>query len=112
MLHVDSPFHFGHKNHQQEDESEKQWHSIELENLKLDRIIYDEFNVARFVLKPCDPKGLEVLGDCPQHRIDEDSIRKSLQSIAVMNSKRAIVQTQNEFLNSSYNWQNLRNLPE
>jgi hypothetical protein len=113
MLHVDRPFHFGHKHETDtNDGGGTHWFSIDLEELKMDRVIYDEFNVARFVLKPCDKKGFIGLGDCPQHKIDEDSIRKSLQSISAMNSKRATVQTQNEYLNSSYNWQNLKNLPE
>tara|TARA_B100000745_G_C20004396_1_gene341012 strand:+ start:363 stop:683 length:321 start_codon:yes stop_codon:yes gene_type:complete len=82
MIHVDHPFHFGHK-HENSDGGGLHWNSIDLEKLKMDRIIYDEFNVARFVLKPCDKKGATglELGDCPQHKIDEVSIKKSLQSL-------------------------------
>ena len=70
--------------------------------------IYDEFNVARFVVKPCKADGKETVGDCPVHRIDAEALRNSIQSIEVMNSKSADVQSENEYLNSSYNWKNLQ----
>ena len=108
-LNVESPFHFGHKDFAQEkDTTEKVWHSIDLDDLKTDRTIYDEFNVARFVVKPCKDDGKAIVGDCPVHRIDAETLRNSIQSIKVMDTKRADVQSENEYLNSSYNWKNIQ----
>lgn len=113
-LNVESPFHFGHKNFSQEkDHTEKVWHSIDLDDLKTDRTIYDEFNVARFLIKPCTPAGFPTMGASTASKIDGESIRKSIQSITVMDSAKSTeVQSENEYLNSTYNWQNLKKLPE
>jgi hypothetical protein len=111
MLNVDRPFHFG-LTHQ--DGDEENWHSIDLDKVTTDRTIYDEFNVARFLIKPCTPTGHSTMGDCPAHKIDGESIRKSIQSITVLDSAKPKekVQSENEYLNSTYNWQNLKKLPE
>ena len=108
-LNVESPFHFGHRDFAQEkDTTEKVWHSIDLDDLKTDRTIYDQFNAARFVIKPCKDDGKSLEEGCTSHRIDAEALRKSIQSIKVMDSKSADVQSQNEYLNSSYNWKNLQ----
>ena len=111
MLNVDRPFHFGWTH---QDGDKETWNSIDLDKVKTDRTIYDEFGIARFLIKPCTPAGQSTMGDCPAHKIDAESIRKSIQTITVLDSAKPKekVQSENEYLNSTYNWQNLKKLPE